>query len=360
MNNFTRDSLLDLSKRRRVHPTARQLLLQSVRPGDVLFNSTNSPELVGKSALIRELDEPAVFSNHFLRLRTDPELLDPAYLAHFLRQQFSRGVFRAMTKAWVNQATVGRDRLESVSVPLPPLSEQRRIAGILDAADTLRTKRLTAITHLDELPRSLYLDLFGDAPQASTVAAESSRIRTGPFGSQLLHSEFAQEGVAVLGLDNVVGNTFQRAGRRYITPEKYETLSRYTVYPGDVLISIMGTTGRCVIVPDDIGLAINTKHICAISPDILRIDPAFLRATFLWNPKARAYLLRHTKGAIMDGLNMGIIRAMPLPVPPLPLQHEFADRVRAIEAQRARAECALAVHDELFASLQSRAFRGEL
>lgn len=149
-------------------------------------------------------------------------------------------------------------------------------------------------------------------------------------------------------------------GRRYITPAKYDELKRFTVLSGDVLISIMGTTGRCVVVPHDIPTAINTKHICAITADPREMHPEFLRAAFLWHPESLAHLRRQTKGSIMDGLNQGIIKTMPVPVPPLPEQERFAERVGMVAARRESVGRALGADDELFASLQARAFRGEL
>jgi type I restriction enzyme S subunit len=75
MNNVTADGSLDFTKLRRVPKTSRNISSYFVEPGDVLFNATNSPELVGKTAFFPGHTEPAVFSNHFLRLRPHPEKL---------------------------------------------------------------------------------------------------------------------------------------------------------------------------------------------------------------------------------------------------------------------------------------------
>ncbi|MBD7917480.1 restriction endonuclease subunit S [Cellulomonas sp. Sa3CUA2] len=285
--------------------------------------------------------------------------LDRDYLTHYLRQP-SVVQYAATRATGANLPRLSPSALAAFEIPLPPIEEQRRIAAILDQAGAIRTKRRQVLAHLDALAESTFHAMFEGEPATATVADIGSSIRTGPFGSQLLHSEFVDEGVAVLGLDNVVGNDFRWGERRFITPAKYERLKRYTVQPGDVLISIMGTTGRCVVVPDGIPTAINTKHICAITADRSRVEPAFLRASFLWHPTSREHLRRQTKGSIMDGLNMGIIKAMPVPTPGLDRQKEYVARVAAVDAQRAVVGRALAADDELFGSLQSRAFQGEL
>src|SRR5690606_16375969 len=137
-------------------------------------------------------------------------------------------------------------------IPLPPLAEQRRIAAVLDKADALRRKRLQALEKLDALLQNTYLQIVGPKhpgflswPKrkvAELAAKHKGSMRTGPFGSALKHSEFVDEGIAVLGIDNAVQNRFAWSERRYITPEKYQKLKRYTVKPQDVIITIMGTT----------------------------------------------------------------------------------------------------------------------
>jgi type I restriction enzyme S subunit len=368
MNNLTTDGQLDFSKKRRVPKDTRNLEAFLLEPGDVLFNATNSPDLVGKSAYFPGHIEPAVFSNHFLRLRTNVDKLDAQYLARWLTLQFQGEVFRNLCRQWVNQATVGRDLLLSLRIPVPPLPIQRRNAEMLGKADALRAKRRATVAKLDTLSRSIFLDLFEDVVGNEwpmiTIAdvadpAEGS-IRTGPFGSQLLHGEFIGSGIRVLGIDNVVSNEFRWGEPRFISEAKYRGLKRYTVRPGDVLITIMGTCGRCAIVPDSIPIAINTKHLCCITLDQRKCLPGFLHAYFLQHPIAQRYLEQSAKGAIMSGLNMGIIKAMPIPLPPIELQKIFIGRLGSVERTRTQYLNSQAEMNELFGSLQYRAFQGEL
>lgn len=367
MNNLTTDGRLDLTKRRRVPHDSKKIDSFLLQPGDVLFNATNSPELVGKSAYVAALDEPAVFSNHFVRLRPTPPLLDGRFLARWLQQQWRRGLFQARAKQWVNQATFGRDVLAVLRMPLPPIEEQRRIAAVLDQADELRAKRRASLAVTDSLTESIFLDTFGeDASQWSAVPIDAlaadvpHAIRTGPFGSQLLHSEFVSEGVAVLGIDNAVQDRFEWARLRFITAEKFEQLRRYQVRPGDVLVTLMGTCGRAAVVPDDIPLAINTKHLCCITVDRQRCSPTYLWACFRFDRGLRRQLGATARGAVMPGLNQGLIKAGTVPLPPIEDQQEFERRLDSAGLLRKRASGAAQQVDDLFASLQHRAFSGAL
>ena len=297
---------------------------------------------------------------HVLRPRAHAQL---RYLVRVLENFDVTPWITGSTRAKLTKAGASK-----IQIPLPPLAEQKRIAAILDAADALRAKRREALAQLDTFLQSTFLDMFGDPVKSgwtmATVDAVASRqsgaIRTGPFGSQLLHSEFVDEGIRVLGIDNAVANEFREGEPRFITAQKYEQLRRYTVRPRDVLITIMGTCGRCAVLPDGIGTAINTKHLCCITLDHGKCLPEFMHAYFLEHPIARRYLERNAKGAIMSGLNMRIIKALPIPAAPLDLQHRFAAIVQSVDQQRTRQRAHLAELDTLFASLQSRAFQGDL
>jgi type I restriction enzyme S subunit len=305
------------------------------------------------------------FSQDITALLPDDSKLGANYLVHFLRTK--KDYFLGLARGATIQG-ITRNVVSDLSIPLPPLPEQRRIAAILDQADALRAKRREALVQLDSLTQSMFIEMFGDAESqdwsvgtiADIASTNRGSIRTGPFGSQLLHSEFVDDGIAVLGIDNAVANEFRWGERRYISEAKYRELKRYKVNPGDVLITIMGTCGRCAVVPDDVPLAINTKHLCCITLNPLKCKPAFLHAYFLLHPMAKRYLNQTEKGAIMAGLNMGLIKAMSIPIPPLTLQQTFATRIQSVEALKATHNAALQELDRLFASLQHRAFQGEL
>ncbi len=296
------------------------------------------------------------------------ERADPAYLRHVLTGDPFHSQFMATVSGIGGSLLRARPAfVGQIQVPLPSIEEQRRIAAILDRADALRAKRREAVGHLDELRRSVFLDMFGSACRewpmtdvGSLVDPARGGIRTGPFGSQLLTSEFTEDGVAVLGIDNAVQNKFTWSERRFISVEKYEKLKRYTVNAGDVLITIMGTCGRAAVVPPEIPLSINTKHLCCITLDQKRCTPQYLHAYFLGHPVARDYLSRTAKGAIMSGLNMGIIKDLPVILPPLSLQGKFGERLSGVDKTLRESQSGLDALDALFASLQQRAFSGQL
>lgn len=329
-------------------------------PADtVLFAKSGMSAALGR---VFKTDRPAYVVSHLAALKPTGKA-DPAFLTHWLAYFGTNRLIKDPAYPSIRLADV-----EEMPFPAISLPEQRRIAAILDRADALRRLRRQSLSCLSDLGRAIFFEMFVNGSRTNeppstvedVVNHTKGGIRTGPFGSQLLHSEFVDEGIAVLGIDNAVANEFRWAKPRHITPEKYRSLKRYKVHPGDVLITIMGTCGRCAIVPADVGEAINTKHLCCISLDLKRCAPEFLHAYFLHHPTARHYLSLRSKGAIMDGLNMGIIKELPVQLPLIDKQHEFSRKLAQLQQPLDSTAAALIQADNLFASLQHRAFRGEL
>ena len=274
------------------------------------------------------------------------------------------------------QPNISQIKIKNTEIPIPPLPEQKRIVAILDEAfegiDRAISNTEKNLSNARELfdsiiQTAIFADYEGNWPiktVADVLFSKKGSIRTGPFGSQLLHSEFVDEGIAVLGIDNAVENEFKWGKRRFITPEKFRQLSRYQVKPGDVLITIMGTCGRCAIVPDDIPVAINSKHLCCITLDQQQCLPSFLHAYFLYHPIARKYLTERAKGSIMSGLNMEIIKELPLYLPPISEQQIIIERVKLLSQEIRNLEYIyrqkIAALKELKQSILQKAFTGEL
>lgn len=298
-----------------------------------------------------------------VRLRPKGERrIHTPYVARYLQSQF-KVLNQSTTGATIPH--VSRDKLMSLSLLLPDFDEQQRITSILDRIDRIRRARHQLVGDPDKLIRSTFHCLLDRLTENRVAIAEqlpttSNAIRTGPFGSQLLHSEFTDSGIPVLGIDNVVTNRFRWAERRYISDSKYQELRRYKVFPGDVMITIMGTTGRACIAPNDLPECVSTKHLCTITPDRDRLLPEYLWASLLWDPIVRAQAAREGKGAIMDGWNMGLVRGLMIKLPSIAEQQHFAAFVRKVEMLRAKLLAAEMESNELFKSLAQRAFSGQL
>jgi len=247
--------------------------------------------------------------------------------------------------------TLNKQKLTRIQIPLPQLDEQHRIAALLDAADALRRKRRAQLDMLDGYVRSLFLEMFGDGRNPNPdwpihtiqeiAAPHKGSMRTGPFGSDLKHSEFVDSGIPVIGIDNAVENRFQWKRMRYITQEKYEKLKRYTLYPGDVIITIMATLGKSAVIPEDIPVCINSKHLAAITLNQEVAQPLFISYALHSSPEILNQLKASTRGAIMGGLNLGIIKNLKIHLPSLYLQQTFARQVEQVEATKARMKTAI-------------------
>ena len=299
-------------------------------------------------------------------LRPNTKEVHVPFLGYYLRSKFTE-IQDNCTGATIPH--VNRDFLENLRLPLPPLPEQRRIAAILAKADRLRRLRRIARQVGEKYLQAVFMEMFYKSSDKNWVHCKiaeltpkgTNKIRTGPFGSQLLHSEFQEQGdVLVLGIDNAVQNYFMWGKPRYITHEKYKELNRYKVFPGDVIITIMATTGRCAIVPDTIPLAINTKHLCCITLDQKKCLPSFLHASFLYNPLILKQMGGSERGAIMPGLNMEIIKNLDVSLPPVVKQQRFATIVQHYERLRLQQREAERQAELLFQGLLQQAFDGEL
>lgn len=244
---------------------------------------------------------------------------------------------------------------------IEPVERQSEIVSVLRKLETVISTRQKQLQKLDDLVKARFVEMFVATDAASdwpycTIADVSNDMRTGPFGSALHHDEFIDSGVFVLGIDNAVENKFSYNRMRYITAEKYQELKRYTVYPGDVIITIMGTVGRSAVIPADMPKAINTKHLACITPNAKMVNAQFLSCAFQVHPDIRAQLQKQCKGAIMDGLNLTIIKGLSFHIPPINLQDRFVGFYEQVDKSKVAIQKALDEAQLLFDSLMQKYF----
>lgn len=344
---------------------ALRITEEAIRSSATTLVPANTVLLVVRSGILKHTVPvainrvPVAINQDMKSLQCDDKLL-PDYLARLLKSA------EPTILGWVRATTADNfsiDRLRKLEIPLPPIDEQRRIVGLLNQADELCHKRRQTLETLDAVKLALFHSLLAQKNQTwprVRISDVALSVRTGPFGSQLLHSEFVASGIAVLGIDNTLDNEFTWAERRYITDDKYRDLQRYRVFHGDVIITIMGTCGRCAIIPRDIPTAINTKHLCCITLDVGRCLPEFLHASVVNDADVRAQLGARERGAVMPGLNMQLIKGTTIALPPINLQRSFAAGVSAVNALKASQRVHLTKLEDLFAALQYRAFSGDV
>lgn len=263
------------------------------------------------------------------------EQLDQQYFLHYLKSDIMLNYIKEYATGSVRDNLKLSD-LGKLPVNLRPLDEQRRIAAVLDKVSDLIAKRRQQLEKLDLLVKARFTEMFCNPIENENwefvnMADISTDMRTGPFGSALRHNEFVETGIFVLGIDNAVENRFTYNRMRYITEEKYEQLKRYTVRPGDVIITIMGNVGRSAVIPDNIPKAINTKHLACLTINRSKAQPMFVCCAFQMHPEIRQQLTGQAKGAIMDGLNLTIIKKLSFKLPPLEIQNEFVKFFGATE-----------------------------
>ena len=298
--------------------------------------------------------------NQDLKALLPKENVDTSFLAAMLRAQHVTILSRVSTAAHGTKKLDSRV-LEELLVPNPPLDEQRRIAAILDQADAIRAKRRQVRAHLDSLTQSIFHDMFGrtGSPNARLVdiAAVSSGITKGR------RTTAPTSPVPYLAVSNVQAGHLKLDIVKTIDATDGE-ISRYSLAPGDLVLTEGGDPdklGRGAVWRGELATCLHQNHVFRVRVGSDEgVLPDYL-AAFMAGRAARLYFMRAAKQTTgIASINMTQLKALPLHVPPVARQEEYVRRLRAIEKERRAVDQAYAAGDELFASLQARAFRGEL
>ena len=295
-----------------------------------------------------------LIDNNVMGFVPDPVALDTSYALHVFRQMDFYSLTSSTTVPSLKKST-----LERLQIPLPPLPVQKRIAAILDAADALRAKRRESIQQLDSLVQATFLEMFGDPvtnpkgwPMCSLgtlgewrTGGTPSRAQQGYFTGDVPWFSSGELNSMHLGSDS----------REQITEVAVRDSATKWISVGALMLGMYDTAA--------LKASISTvKCTCnqAVAFSSLLADRSAALYVYAAITVGREHFRRLQRGVRQKNLNLAMIRAISIPLPPLSRQTRFASIVESIEQQKARLKAHLAELDTLFASLQSRAFNGEL
>lgn len=318
-------------------------------PGTVVLVTRTS---VGKVGVLRD---STAFSQDITAILPG-KLLDPVYLTHFLRARAGQLASQARG-ATIKGVT--REAVATLDVPLPPTDEQRRIAAILDHADALRAKRRQVLSYLDSLAQSVFDQMFADGAERLVPASEvmpSMRNGVSPATA-------GQVDATVLTLSAITRGGFDPKAatvRQFVAEpgiDKRVTAKDFLMCRGNGNKSLVGVGVHSPVDRPDL-----------VFPDTViagRVDQAKIAMPYLetaWKQRAVRQqieaIARTTNGTFK--VNQQTLAGVELKLPPMERQLAFAEKTERVHAQRAKTASALNELERLFASLQARAFSGQL
>ncbi len=378
--NISRLGKLDFETYKSVEDDSARRIVK----GDILFNNTNSAELVGKTTLI-DVDGDFAYSNHMTRLRFPVERVDHKYMSTFLHSMWMSGFFNEICSNHVNQASVSIKRLEQVEIPLPPLPEQHKIVEILEdhlsrldaaLADVKQAKVKAAQFRRSLLQAAFTGNLGSDGTRLMTSLPDHWKVEVlekllsetigGIWGKESGTSEVDVSVIRVTELKSHGRIDPSTAVTRSVTQKQ---LASRELQEGDLLLEKSGggpnsPVGRVGYFHQD-----GTRTVCSNFMQLMRPNPEIVVAKYLF------YFLDgfHSNGGTIPlqtattnirNIKVPQFMAISVPFPPLPEQHKI---VEILEDHLSRLDASLALADAmekqsagLRRSLLQAAFTGQL
>ena len=280
-------------------------------------------------------------------------MVDHQFLSYYINSPLGRMEIRKDAKGATRQR-VNLSNFKALEVPLPPLSEQRRIAAILDQADVLRAKRREALTQLDRLTQAIFIEMFGsptDNPKGFPKKLLGELIKF-EGGSQPPASTFSSEEspdrIRLVQIRDFKTDRFKTFIPKSLCKRFFEE--------DDVMIGRYGPPVFQIL--RGLSGSYNVALMKAVPREGVTKDFIF---HLLQEQQLHHYVVSNSeRTAGQSGVNLNLLENYQVYQPPHSLQLEFSRRIRQLENLKKCAVQSSNVLSELFASLQHRAFRGEL
>ena len=249
-------------------------------------------------------------------------------------------------------------------IPCPSVDEQIYAIEVLDKIIALIDSRKQQLLELDNLIKARFVEMFGDlaAPDCRWrtlhlyEACESADgIKCGPFGTQLSKDEYQSAGVAVWEIPQI-NNGFTSLPTHYLTNEKANQLSAYSLISGDIAMSRKGNVGKCAVFPKNFPDGIIHSDVLRIRVDHDRVLPLFMMYQLHFSRAVQYQIESVSSGAIMAGINVSKLKNIIVHVPPIQIQEQFTTFAEQIDKSKVVVQRALNEAQILFDSLMQQYF----
>ncbi len=293
----------------------------------------------------------------------DAKSLIKPYLYFYLKSDLFQNLLKSVGSRAAQQG-FNKEDITKFKIPLPPLSEQKRIAAILDKADAIRRKRKQALELADEFLRATFLDMFGD-PVSNPMGWNNCKIED--LCKTIVDCPHTTpqycdptEGIPCIRTSDLQKGFLEFETTKYVTPENYAVrIKRHEPSSGDIVYSREGERfGIAALIPQETKLCLG-QRMMLFSPDRSKCTSEFLWG--LLNSKGiYQQALKEVGGATSPHVNVGAIKKFKAIIPSMGMQRDYSDAIKKMYYLRNKSIDKLSTADTLFASLSQRAFRGEL
>lgn len=330
-----------------------------LQPGDILFSHINSLEHIGKCAVYEGLPKKLVHGMNLLCLRPDKSKLTPQFGKYLIRSSaFRTRLFNYVNKA-VNQASVSIGNLKPIEVCVPPLPDQKRIAAILDKADSIRCKRQKAVQLTEELLRSVFLEMFGDPvtnPKGWETRAFVEVCET-RLGKMLDARQQTGEHLRpYLRNSNVQWDWIETSDLEQMDFNEKDR-KKFSLKYGDVLICEGGEVGRAAIWRNQMTDCYFQKAIHRARPNQSLALPEYVMF-WLWFMAKNGGFKDHVTSATIAHLTGEKLKEIQVALPPITLQHQFLRAYNSLTKLKTSTYKYQTHTERLFNSILQQVFNG--
>lgn len=340
----------------------------AVEAGDLAstkFRFTRKHVLYGKLrpylAKIAMPDFDGICSTDIVPIMPGPNL-DRSFLTHFLRQPAMIEFANSRTTG-ANLPRLSPKALADFEIPLPPIEEQKRIAAILDQADELRRKRQRVLDRLNQLGQAIFIEMFGDPlgdPNNgigwTTEELESNVEFMDYRGKTPLKAE---SGIRLITARNVKMGFINLEPMEFVEADSYDSwMTRGFPKRGDILFTTEAPLGHVAQLDTDEKVVIGQRLI-TMKPNLRLIRPTYLEF-FLRTPSFRRKMFENSTGSTVVGIKSKLLKKIEIRYPAGPHQDKFEVAIQQLRATGPHVAISSSRVNDLFVSLQHKAFRGEL